>query len=130
MATHSGHEGVVKLGSNTIAEVVGFSVDNTGDVFEDTALADTAKTYIAGQSGWTASVECHWDETDTNGQVAMTVGATVTLNLYPEGATTGDIYYSGSAIITSISRSVAIGSTVKASYSMQGTGALTTSTAA
>ena len=40
-------------------------------------------------------VECHWDETDTNGQEALDVGTSATIELYPEGADSGDAYYHG-----------------------------------
>ena len=128
MATHKGSEGLVKVGSNTVAEVTGFSFDETADVIEDTQLSDTDKTFIADKFSWTGSIDCHWDETDSTGQGAMTKGTTVTLNLYPEGDTGGDTYFTGSAIIITISRGNAEGSTVTASFSFQGTGALATTT--
>lgn len=128
MATHKGSEGVVKVGTDTVAEITGWSLDETADTIEDTALSDSAKTFLSDLTSWTASADAHWDETDTTGQGALTSGATVTLNLYPEGDVTGDTFWSGSAIVTSISRSGAIGSTISASFSFQGTGALTEST--
>lgn len=128
MSTHSGHEGIVKVGANTVAEVTGFSVSTTGDTVEDTELSDTWKSFLAGQNSWTANVECHWDETDTTGQGALDAGSTVTLNLYFEGDVTGDTYYTGSALITSIERSAAGGETIKANFQCQGSGALTEST--
>lgn len=131
MATHySGEAAVVKIGSNTIAEGMDWSVDQTGETVEDTELLDTWKTFIAAKKSWTAQVACHWDETDTNGQEACTLGASVTLNLYPEGATTGDKYYTGTALVTSVGVAISEGSTVRRSISFQGSGALTLSTAA
>jgi len=131
MATHySGEAGVIKIGSNTIAEITDFSADQTGETIEDTELIDSWKTFIAGKKSWTASANAHWDETDTNGQEACTVGASVTLNVYPEGATAGDKYYTGTALVTSVGIAVAEGSTVKRSIAFQGSGALTLSTAA
>ena len=47
-----------------------------------------------------------WDETDTTGQEALDVGSSVTLNLYPEGADSGDAYYTGTAIVTGASVAV------------------------
>lgn len=128
MATHKGSEGLVKVGANTIAEVTAFSIEHTADMIEDTQLSDTDKTFVADKNSWSGSIECHWDETDSTGQGAMTAGASVTLNLYPEGDTSGDTYYTGTALITSISRSNGEGSTVTASFSFQGSGALTTTT--
>ena len=127
MPTHSGHEGLVKIGSDTVAEVTSWSTDETADTIEDTELSDTAKTFKAGQTSWTGSIETHWDETDT-AQTAMTAGASVTVSLYPEGATAGSKYYTGAAIITSISRSGGSGSTVTANYGLQGNDALSLAT--
>jgi len=128
MATHKGSEGLVKIGANTVAELTGWSVTETMTPIDDSELSDTASTFLTDRTGWTGSIECHWDETDTTGQGAMTIGASVTLAMYPEGATTGDVYYTGTALITNIERSGASGDTVRASYSVQGTGALTEST--
>ena len=128
MATHKGSEGLVKIGNNTVAEVTGFSFDETADTIEDTALSDSARTYVTDYTSSSGSVDCMWDETDTTGQGAMTIGASVTLNLYPEGADSGDTYYSVTALITGITRANAMGSMVTASFSFQGTGAVTSTT--
>ena len=128
MATHAGSEGTVKVGSNAIAEIRSFSVEETGDTIDNSSMGDTARTYIAGLKTYTASIDCLWDETDTTGQGAMTVGSTVTLNLYPEGATTGDIYYTGSAIITGRTITSSYDGLVEMSITCQGSGALTQST--
>ena len=129
MATHKGSEGVVKVGANAVAEVTGFSVDETADTIENTALSNSAHSYVSHLVGFSGTIDCMWDETDTTGQGALTAGASVTLNLYPEGDTTGDTYYTGTAIVTSISRANAIGSMVTATFSFQGTNALTSATA-
>ena len=128
MAVHKGSEGVVKVGANTVAEVTGFSFDETADTIETTALSNSGRTYVADYVTFSGSIDCMWDETDTNGQEAMTVGAEVTLNLYPEGSGAGAQFYTGSAIITSISRANAMGSTVTASFSFQGANVLTSDT--
>ena len=129
MATHAGSEGTVKVGANAIAEIRSFSVEETGDVIDDSTMGDTARTYLAGLKTYTASIDCLWDETNTTGQGAMTVGSTVTLNLYPEGATTGDIYYTGSAIVTGRTITASYDGLVEMSITCQGSGALTQSTA-
>lgn len=131
MATHWGNEGVVKLGANTVAEVTDFEFTETVTTIDDTSMGDTYKSHIAGSGikEWSGSMTCHWDETDTNGQAAMTVGASVTLNLYPEGATSGDTYWSGTATITSRAQSQKMdGETIKATFQFQGNGALSRNT--
>jgi len=129
MATHAGSEGTVKVGANAIAEIRSFSVEETGDTIDDSTMGDVSRTYIAGLRTYTASIDCLWDETNTTGQGAMTVGATVTLNLYPEGATAGDIYYTGSAIVTGRTITASFDGLVEMSITCQGSGGLTQSTA-
>jgi predicted secreted protein len=128
MATHKGSEGTVKVGANAIAEVRSFSISETGDTIEDTTMGDAARTYKPSLTSWSGSVEVYWDETDTNGQVALTVGAEVTLNVYPEGSTTGDSYLTGSAIVTGRTINSSFDGMVEASITVQGNGALTADT--
>ena len=128
MAVHKGSEGTVKVGSNTVAEITGFSFDETADTIETTALSNTARSYVSDYVTFSGTVDCMWDETDTSGQGAMSVGSTVVLNLYPEGGASSATYYTGSAVITSISRANAMGSVVTASFSFQGANELTSAT--
>lgn len=130
MATHKGSEGTVKIGSNAIAEVRTWSINQTADTIEDTTMGDSARTYQSSLNTWDGSVDVFWDETDTNGQVACTIGSTVTLNVYPEGATTGDTYFSGSAIVTGVTRTASFDGMIESSITFKGTGALSISTAA
>jgi len=128
MATHIGRDGVVKVGANSIAELRSFSIDETGDTVEDTVMTDAARSYISTLTSFTGSADVYWDETDTSGQGALTVGASVTIGFYPEGETAGDTYYSGTCIVTGVSRSASFDGMVEASITFQGSGALTAST--
>lgn len=128
MATHIGRDGVIKVGSNSVAELRSFSIDETGDTVEDTVMTDTARSYISTLTSFTGSADVYWDETDTTGQGALTVGASVTIGFYPEGEATGDTYYSGTCIVTGVSRSASFDGMVEASITLQGSGALTAAT--
>ena len=128
MATHTGSEGTVKVGSNAVAEIRSFSLEETADTLDDTTMGDTARTYKSSLTNFTGSLDVFWDETDTSGQGALTIGASVTLNVYPEGDTSGDTYYSGTAIVTGVTRSASFDGLVEASISVQGSGALTATT--
>ena len=130
MATHTGSEGTVKVGSNAIAEIRSFSIEQSADTLEDTTMGDTARTYKSSLTTYTGSVDVLWDETDTNGQGALTIGAEVTLNLYPEGDTSGDTYYTGTAIVTGRTINSTYDGLVEMSISVQGSGALTEATVA
>ena len=128
MATHAGSEGTVKVGSDAIAEIRSFSIEETADTLEDTSMGDSARTYKPSLTSFSGSVDVFWDETDTAGQGGLTIGAEITLNLYPEGDTAGDTYLSGSAIVTGRSVSSSFDGLVEMSISVQGNGALTQTT--
>ena len=128
MATHKGSEGVVKVGANTVAEVRSYTITESADTLEDTSMGDSARTYKSSLTTFTGSIDALWDETDTTGQGALTIGSEVTFAVYPEGDTSGDTYYSGTAIVTEVSRTGSFDGLVEASVSVQGTGALTEST--
>lgn len=128
MSIHKGSEGLVKVGANTVAEVRSYSIDESADTIESSSMGNSAKTFESSLTSFSGSVECHYDETDTNGQVAMSIGSSITLNLYPEGAASGDTYMSGTAIITGKTVSAAHDGLVEASISFQGSGALTITT--
>ena len=128
MATHTGSAGTVKVGSNAIAELKSWTLDQSQDTVETTKLGDVVKTFSATQSSSSGTMDCFWDESDSNGQVALAIGNTATLNLYPEGATSGDTFYSGSAIITSVGVSQSHDGIVERSFGFQITGAVTIAT--
>jgi len=90
MATHTGSEGTVKVGSDAIAEIRSYSLEETADTLEDTSMGDSARTYKSSLKTFTGTVDGFWDETDTAGQGALTNGAAITLAVYPEGDASGD----------------------------------------
>ena len=127
MATFKGNEGVVLIGTDAMAEVISFSVDETAETIQDTVMGDAAHTYKSSFKDFTATVETYFDDTDT-AQQAVTAGDTVSLVLGMEGNTTGDHKLSGSAIVTSRSIGVSSDGINTATYSLQGTGGLTEGT--
>jgi predicted secreted protein len=128
MASHIGRDGIVKVGSATVAEVKSFSIEESADTVETTKMTDTARSHAISLSSFSGSLDCFWDETDSSGQGALTIGASVTLGLYPEGGASGATFYSGTALVTGVSRTASFDGMVEASISVQGTGALTAST--
>lgn len=127
MATFKGNDGVVLIGTDAMAEILSFSVDETVDTIEDTVMGDTAKSYKASYKDFTATVETYFDDTDT-AQTACTVGSTVSVSFLMEGNTSGDHKLSGSAIVTGVSTGVSNDGINTATYTLQGTGGLTEGT--
>ena len=127
MATFKGNDGVVKIGSDAMAEVISFTVDQTAEVIEDTSMGSTSKSYKPSFTDATASIETYFDDTDT-AHNNCTAGSSIVLNLLMEGNTSGDHKLTGSAIVTSRSIGVSSDGIVTATYSFQGTGGLTETT--
>jgi len=128
MATHTGSEGLIHIGTDLLGELKSWSLSESAGTIETTTLSDSAKTFVVGTTEWSGSCDCHLDEGDT-AQTALTAGASVTIKFYFEGATTGDKYYSGTALVESIERNGAMDDMVNASFSFKGTGVLALATA-
>lgn len=129
MATHTGSEGTVKVGStNSIVEIRSYSVEETADTAEDTSMGDSYRTFKTTLKAWTGSVDVFWDETDTTGQGALLVGSEVTVRFMPEGAASGDAYLTGSAIVTGKTITGSFDGMVESTITLQGTGSLSSAT--
>ncbi|MCX5513422.1 hypothetical protein C3941_23825 [Kaistia algarum] len=125
MGTHIGNEGQVKLGANIVGEVTSFQITETAAVADKSALGDEWDEHHVGSKSWTAQIEAWWDEGDTNGQNVLVVGAAIALlNLYCGGSDSGDVYFSGAATVTQVSRQNTRNQTVTASFQATGNGAL------
>jgi hypothetical protein len=128
MATYSGSDGVIKVGSSLIAEVRSWTVDQTGDTNEDTVMGDSWRTHKPSLKSWSGSAEVLFDDTDTNGQTACVLGTTISVSFQMEGNTSGDHRLFGSAIVTGKSINTSYDGLVEASITFQGTGQLTEGT--
>jgi predicted secreted protein len=128
MATKLGREGLIKLSSTTIGELRNYSLTHSSDTVEDSVLGDTYRTRLASMKSFSVSGDLYWDEGDA-GQLLITIGSSVTLNLYPEGGSTGDVYYSGAAIVTQFNVSASFDGIIEGSIAFEGNGPLSTLTA-
>ena len=128
MATHFGKEGVVKAGGTGIGELTGFTLETTADVVEDTQLSDATKSFVAGRTSFSGTLEMSYDETDSP-QQTLTAGTTIAFILAPEGNSTGDETFTGSGIVTGMSVNVTLDGITTRSVTFQGTGTLTRGTA-
>jgi predicted secreted protein len=124
MANHLGREGLVKISSTTIGELRNYALSHSSDTVEDSVIGDTYRTRLATMKTWSASGDLYWDETDA-GQLLITIGSSVTLNLYPEGGAGGDVYYTGGAIVTKFDISASFDGIVEGAISFEGNGVLT-----
>ena len=127
MATHHGKEGVVTAGGSGVGELTGFTLETTGDVVEDTALTDATKSFVAGRTSFSGTLEMHFDETDSP-QTSLTAGSSIAFILLPEGNSSGDRSFAGRGIVTVMSVNNSMDAIVSRTVTFQGTGTLTIGT--
>lgn len=144
MATYTGQSGVLKLDNaagslQTVGEVTSFSIEHTVNTVESTAMGDQYREFKTSVNEWTGSADVYLSSDDVtalgnvfvgNGAGVGTSEATLTLEAYPGGNTTGYPKLSGEVIVTGFSVTSEMEGMVTASLSFQGTGALTLGSAA
>jgi predicted secreted protein len=128
MATHTGSEGTIKVATTVVGELRSYSLEQTADTIEDTSMGDTSRSYKSALKGWSGSASLFFDEADA-GQLLLVLGTSIALKVYPEGASSGDKYYYGDAIITGSNISASFDGMVEAEVTFTGTGAITLGTA-
>ena len=128
MATHTGSEGTIKVSTTVVGELRSYTLEQTADTIEDTSMGDTSRTYKSALKGWSGSASLFFDEADA-GQLLLVLGTSIALKVYPEGASSGDKYYYGDAIITGSNISASFDGMVEAEVTFTGTGTLTLGTA-
>ena len=128
MATHFGKEGVVTAGGTGIGELTGYTLETTADVVEDTQLSDATKSFVAGRTSFSGTLEMSYDETDSP-QQTLTAGTSISFILAPEGNSSGDETFTGTGIVTGMTVNVTLDGITTRSVTFQGTGTLTRGTA-
>ena len=127
MAVVHGKEGVVKAGGTAIGDLTGFTLETTGDVVESTALSDSDKSFTAGRTSFSGSLDMNFNRANAQ-QASLLAGSSIAFIVYPEGADSGERTYSGSGIVTGMSTSNSMDGMVTRSVTFQGNGTLTIST--
>ena len=128
MATHFGKEGVVTAGGTGIGELTAYTLETTADVVEDTQLSDATKSFVAGRTSFSGTLEMSYDETDSP-QQTLTAGTSISFILAPEGNSSGDETFTGTGIVTGMNVNVSLDGITTRSVTFQGTGTLTRGTA-
>jgi len=131
MAAFHGKGGSVTFDSDSVDNVLNWSIDATADISEATDMSvSTWKEYLSGIKRWTATVECNIEDTgpdpdvDNVSDLTDNDGAALVLNTGLSGSGQID-YYSGTAIVTGVSPTVNRGDTETIVYTFQGIGTLT-----
>ena len=123
MATYKGSDGVVTIGGTAVGEIRSFSVEESADTIEDTAMGDTSRSYKSSLKSFSASIDALFDN-DDSGQDALTIGSEVACIFRSQGTGSTNMERSGTGIVTGVSINQSYDGLVETSFTLQGTGAL------
>jgi len=119
MAVLKGYSGNIKVGTTTIGEMGDWSLDVNIDIADTSAFGDEWKKKTGTQKDWSGSCVGRLDPNDA-GQSQLTIGADVAMRFYEDNSH----YYSGNAIVESISRSATVGGVLEVTFNFAGNGEL------
>ena len=122
--------------AGTLTDISAFLTDvgfpREVDTEEVTTLGKNAKVYIVTLTDATISIEGKWDGAASALDVTLSgilgQAATVSFEYGPGGSATGDVKYTGEAILTSYEPSGSVGGAVEFSAELQVSDAVTRST--
>lgn len=132
MAIKKGRALTLTFDGTKIGNITSISLSVDGETIQVTDFdSGDWNSYLAGQKDWTMEVSVNHNPEDDAQQDAVeqamfSSGRAGTVDFGPETPTTGDINYTGDAILTNLSVDASDANEVVAgSYSIQGNGALT-----
>jgi len=127
-----GRSGTIDIATVSVGEITAWTIDETVDAVETTAMGQSSKTYAGGLKDASGSISCWWDPDDAGQEDildGLAAGTGITVNLYPSGVETqGAYYYTGSVIVNGNSVASGVDSVITASFTFRG--ALTLGTVA
>jgi len=137
MAANKGLDGIVKLDITNgtpaaILNVTSFTLEETTETIDVTSMdsSSNAREVLPTFISFTGTVEGYWDNADAKMNHTDSVdpvvraGQEIDFELYPEGDASTDLYYSGSAIVTSVSRTQSFDGATQFTLNFDGNGPL------
>ncbi len=131
MAITRGCTGIFLVGATpaAVGEVRNVSLSQNAEILDASKINDgCVKARSVGANEWGVAIQTWWDAADTTGQEVLDVGATVECEIGPEGNTTGDIKYSGSAVVQSVDISYGVDGIVERNFNLVGSTVLAAGT--
>jgi hypothetical protein len=105
MARITGEDGVVKIGTVTVAAVKSFSYEVTAGTAVSSIQGRRWDHHVATKFRATGTFQVEYDPTETS-HSSLVIGAEVTLLLYPDGDATGKPLITIPSVLNSMSSSV------------------------
>ena len=130
MAKYTGDDLGVTYNTTTLTAnlVRTVTLNESAEVHESTGASDDNKTYLGGNKDATVSIELWDDSTATTVWNVFAPGTSSTLDVYPQGNTSGKPKRSMTAIVTGRSQGIDHNGVVPISVGLQVSGAITEST--
>lgn len=130
MATLTGNDGAVVVGSTTVAATRNFSVEMTADTIETSIMGQEVRTYVKGLSSFSGSADIYFDSDEfdtaesTFNPTSGSVGAApIAVKLYVKTDASNDQVFTGNIVVTGYTVNSSMDGLVEASITFQGSGA-------
>lgn len=117
-----GRNGTVSISGVSVGDVTAFTYEESAETTESTAMTDTERTFLPGISQGSGTVDMQFI-VDNAGQIAvqdaLRNGATVSLELDPSNASSGNTWQ-GDVIIVSYSYNQSMDAVISCSFGYNG----------
>jgi len=133
MANIDGTKLLIKIGGNVVTALTSNNMSNEVDMIETTSKdSDGHKTFIAGEDTGTFDIEALNDPSGTQNEedIIDALLAKVPVTVYWGGIEVGDVYWTASALIQSVTCNGPKNEVASYSATLQRTGAITKATVA
>ncbi|MEN8196336.1 MAG: hypothetical protein ABFS30_07445 [Pseudomonadota bacterium] len=127
MAKLNGKDGVCKVGANDVLNLRAWSFEESAPTLDAGVMGETFQDQRVGIPGNSGTMSALLDPADT-AQDALTVGAQVTLQMYPEDDLSGDVYYEVTANVVKRGVTTDRGDMVSVDFDWVGSSAITENT--
>ncbi|MDH3636841.1 MAG: hypothetical protein OES09_00050 [Gammaproteobacteria bacterium] len=127
MAKLNGKNGVVKVGANDVINLRSWGFEETAPTIDAGVCGETFADQRVGIPSNSGTIDALLDPADT-AQDAMSLGAQITLQMYPDGDVSTDTYYEVTANITSRGIAQDRGDMVSVAFGWVGSSAITENT--
>lgn len=127
MTVYSGNDGVAKFGPSAaeISKVKEFKITTSANTGRTDGMGEEWEDHIVIKKGWTGSMTCYRDDSDTAGQGIILAGASIATELYCDGDGNGLSKLVGTVIVTGVDEGANHDAPNEISFTFTGKGALT-----
>lgn len=128
MAKIAGRDGQLKSGATLIAHVRNWTINETSPQIDLTAMGDSFADQTAGLPSISGQMQLWWDNAADAGQATLDNASEFTLEVHPEGDSSGNVQWSVDIAITEVVRTGSHDGGVEMNISWVGRSVVTEST--